>query len=99
MELTVFVTGFMVSVATDPRIGPRHISLYLAILHFYHVQKSRNPVRVFSRELRKQAKISSIRNYYSCMKDLREFGYIKYIPSFSPHEASEIYLVTIKSGE
>lgn len=93
MELPVFITSFMVSVADDPRIGPRHISLYLAILHFCHVQKYQSPIRVFSKELRKQAKISSIRNYYTCMKDLRELGYIKYIPSFSPYEASEIYLV------
>lgn len=93
MDLQGYITGFMEVIAEDPRISPRHISLFLAILHFYHVQNSGNPVRVFSRELQKQAKIGSVRNYYACMKDLREFGYIKYVPSFSPFVASSIYLV------
>lgn len=93
MELQAYIIGFMEVIADDPRISPRHISLFLAILHFYCVQNSTNPVKVFSRELRKQSKISSVRNYYSCMRDLKEFGYIKYVPSFDPSVASSIYLI------
>ncbi len=89
MELQVYITGFMEVIADDPR----HLSLFLAILHFSYMQNSIDTVSVFSRELRKQVKICSVRNYYSCMKDLKEFGYIKYVPSFSPSEASSIYLV------
>jgi hypothetical protein len=92
MELAEYITGFMKIIAEDPRIGPRHISLFLAILHFYHVQNSGNPVRVFSRELRKQAKINSVRDYYRCMRDLKEFGYIRYMPSFDAAVASSIFL-------
>lgn len=82
-------------VGDDPRIGPHHISLFLAVLHFYQQQGGCNPVLAFSKELRKQAKIGSIRLYYSCMKDLREWGYLKHSPSFDPAKASSFFLVRL----
>lgn len=95
MELAEYITGFMEMVADDPRIGPCHISLFLAILHFYQMQNCHNPVSVFSGELRKQAKIGSMRVYFNCMKNLREWGYVKYLPSYNPAKASSIFLVKV----
>ena len=77
MEIQEYLIGFMEVVADDPRIGPHHISLFLAILHFYQQQGAINPVMVFARDLRKMAKIGSQRNYFARMKDLKMYGYIK----------------------
>ncbi|ASZ13714.1 hypothetical protein CK934_23530 [Chitinophaga sp. MD30] len=76
----------------DPKLGPKHISLMLAILYFFYRQDCKNPVKVFSSQLREQAKIRSQRIYYYCMKDLKEWGYIKMKPSYIRHEASEVTL-------
>lgn len=80
-------------VGDDPRIGPTHISLYLAVLHYYRKQEFQNPVSVFARDLMKQAKIGSSRTYHGCLQDLKELGYIKYIPSCNPFLGSLIYLI------
>ena len=92
MDLQQYVIGFMEMVAEDPRIGPSHISLFMAILHFYQLQGRSNPVRIYARELRVQAKISSPRNYYCVMGDLRNWGYLKLTPSFNHLKPSEVLL-------
>lgn len=84
---------FMEMAKEDPRIGPSHISLFLAILIVYHSQGYAIPISVFSKDLMKQAKISAVGTYHKCMKDLKEFGYIKYTPSYNPVLGSLIYLL------
>lgn len=39
-----------------------------------------------------QAKIASRKTYYRLLRDLHEYGYILYKPSFYKGKASEIYL-------
>ncbi len=95
MQLSDLIYGFMDAVSDDPRISPAHISLYLAILHFYRKQDWQNPVCVFARELMQQAKIGSSRTYHACLKDLKEGGYIKYVPSYNPFLGSLVYLKDI----
>ncbi|CAN5389437.1 hypothetical protein BH11BAC5_BH11BAC5_23900 [soil metagenome] len=84
---------FMDLIGEDHRIGPTHISLFMAILHVYKKQEYEMPVSVYSRELMKQAKISAVATYHKCLRDLKEAGYIKYIPSYNPVTGSLIYLM------
>jgi hypothetical protein len=51
-------------VGEDHRIGPTHISLFLAILYFYRKQEYVMPIYVYRKELMKQAKISAIGTYH-----------------------------------
>jgi len=51
------------------------------------------PVSVYSRYLMKQAKISAGGAYHRCMRDLKDAGYIRYIPSYNPVLGSLIYLL------
>ena len=95
MDFTIFLDGFMDMIGEDPRIGPSHISLYLAILCSYKNQQSRMPVSAYKRDLVKQAKMSS-RTYHKCMSDLQGYGYIRYTPSYNPVLGSLIYLLKIE---
>jgi hypothetical protein len=83
MDVASALYRFMNQVKEDPRIGPSHISLYLAIVHCGQVQKQL-PVCVFGRDLMKSAKISAGGTYHKCMKELKEYGYIQYVPSYNP---------------
>ncbi len=83
---------FMEMAKEDPRIGPSHISLYISILLEYHRQGYTIPISVFSKVLMRQAKISAVGTYHKCMKDLKEYGYLKYVPSYNPVLGSLIYL-------
>ena len=76
----------------DPRIGPSHISLFVAIMRCYKKQDYQLPLSIFSRDLMKQAKISACGTYHKCMRDLKELGYIQYIPSYNPVLGSLVYI-------
>ncbi len=79
-------------VKEDPRIGPSHISLYLAIVNCCSEQDLQLPVSVFSKNLMKQAKISATGTYHRCMRDLMDSGYINYIPSYNPVLGSLVFI-------
>lgn len=92
MDAQGLLYGFMDMACEDPRIGPSHISLYMAILHASLQQGGAMPVSVFSRGLMKQAKIGGVATYHKCLQDLTEAGYIRYTPSFHPMKGSSIYI-------
>ena len=41
------------------------------------------------------AKISGLATYHKCMKDLVEFGYIQYDPSYNPAVNSQVRLLKV----
>ena len=84
---------FMGRITDDPTMGPSHLGVYVAILQTYEMQDRRNPVLIQSAGLKRLAKISAAATYYKCMRDLREGGYIRYVPSYDPLVGSLVYLV------
>jgi hypothetical protein len=87
--------GFMNAAADDARLGPLHISLYVAVLHFYQLQNETLPVSVFSKQLMVYAKISSNNTYHRIVRELHQYGYVYYVPSFNPFLGSLIYLLQL----
>ena len=85
--------SFQDKIVKDTRIGPSHISLYTAILYYAEKNDFNFPISVFSRELMAYAKISGASTYTRCIQDLKEFGFINYVPSFNPVLGSLIYLL------
>jgi hypothetical protein len=92
MDIYLVLYGFMDRVGEDHRIGPTHISLFLAILYFYRKQEYQLPIYVFRREVMKQAKISADGTYHKAMRELKAYGYIGYVPSYNPALGSLVYL-------
>jgi hypothetical protein len=80
----------------DGRIGPTHISLYLALLHQRNRQNRKNPFTVTRAPVMKMARISSRHTYYKYLRDLHSFGYIKYSPSFHPLEGGSVFIYARK---
>jgi len=79
-------TLFYQKACADNRIGPTHISLYYALLHeaghplaipFY---LQRDPVS-------RKAKIYSSVTLNRCLRELHDYGYIDYRPSYTPGQS------------
>jgi hypothetical protein len=93
------LTSFFSAIRNNPRIGTSHISLYMALFQFYNLNKFQNPVNITRLKAMEAAKIRGLATYHKCMKDLAEFGYIEYFPSFNTVVASQVTILKITEGE
>lgn len=77
----------------DTRLSATHLSLYVAILYSWSMNKFSNPVLVTRNSLMPLAKILSVTTYHKKLNQLMEYGYIRYKPSYNAFKRSKIYLV------
>jgi replication initiation and membrane attachment protein DnaB len=87
------LTSFYEAILDDPRIGPTHISLYMALFQLYNVNGLENPVEINRHQVMRVAKINGIATYHKCIQNLEDFGYIRYRSSFNPAIKSQVFLV------
>ena len=99
MNYILHLTGFYDKIQDDNRLNPTHISLYLALFQFWNFNRFRNPISISRNEMMKLSKISAFGTYHKCIKELQEFGYIEYIPSFNPYKGSLVNLFSFDNSE
>lgn len=92
MDVFQPLADFYDTIGEDARIRVTHISLYVALLHRWNLNGGRNPVVITREGLMRAAKISARQTYNKCLRELHEYGYIKYLPSSSPSSGSFVYL-------
>ena len=85
------LTDFYEAIEDDARIGATHISLYMALLQEWNTTVAQNPLSVNRDTMMKAARMGR-KTYNKCMKELQDYGYIKYEPSSNPLIKSKIYL-------
>jgi hypothetical protein len=76
----------------DHRIGPLHLSVYLALIFLRAEQNSGNEVEVSARQLMPLAKIASPGPYHRVIRELDRWGYIRYEASFDARLGSRVWL-------
>jgi hypothetical protein len=91
----LMICRFIEVVKDDARINAYHISLYAALILHWSQRGFENPMQVFSREVMPFCKISGTATYHRSIRDLCDFGYIKYVPSFNHFLGSLVYLVAL----
>ncbi|NQY31112.1 MAG: hypothetical protein HRT69_16805 [Flavobacteriaceae bacterium] len=74
----------------DNRLNPTHISLYIALFQIWN--KNRFPVEfyVIRDEVMSFSKIGSKTTYHRCIRDLSNWCYLLYSPSYNPYKGSKI---------
>lgn len=93
------LTGFYDKIQEDNRLNPTHISLYLALFQFWNLNHFQNPISISRNEMMRLSKISALGTYHKCIKQLQEFGYIEYLPSFNPYKGSLVNLYNLENSE
>ena len=93
------LTGFYEKIHEDSRLNPTHISLYLALFQFWNLNHFQNPISISRNEMMKLSKIAAYGTYHKCIKDLQDFGYIEYLPSFNPYKGSMVNLFNFEDTE
>lgn len=85
------LSDFFMAIERDPRISITHIGIYAALLQYWKEHQYTNPIQVFSYEIMRIAKISASATYHKSIRDLSEYGYIRYEPSFKRNRGSKVY--------
>ena len=75
----------------DPRLYATHISLFTAMFVCWQRSGFSNPFPVTRKELMGYSRIASIATYHKCIRELDEYGYICYQPSYDPVKGSLVY--------
>ena len=78
--------------AEDDRLSPWHISLYYALFHSWNLSKFNNPISINRAEMMRTSKIGSVNTYSKCIKQLDQWGYLKYEPSKSAMRGSKVHM-------
>jgi hypothetical protein len=90
MEAIRPLTVFFSLSRKDFRISTTHIGIYSALL-FFRIEKGLvNPIHAYSHEIMAIAKVSSTATYHKSLRQLSEYGYLEYHPSYKKNIASTI---------
>jgi hypothetical protein len=99
MNYIKHLASFFERVVTDDRLNPTHISMYVSLFQFWNANRFQNPISISRNELMKVSKISAKATYHKCMKELNEWQYLKYKPSYNPFKGSLVYLFNVQTGD
>jgi len=91
MEVLEPLTVFFERTRNDQRISSTHIGIFAALLQYRLQRGFCNPVDTNSLEIMAIAKISALKTYYRCIRELSDYGYLQYVPSKKKNRASKIY--------
>ncbi|MCW3072884.1 MAG: hypothetical protein JWO44_2774 [Bacteroidetes bacterium] len=86
-------------ICEDERLTPFHISLYFSLFQYWNMARFRSPISISRYELMRASKIGSVNTYIRCIKQLDEWQYIKYKPSYNPQKGSLVYLYTFNTSD
>lgn len=91
MESLKPLSNFFKAIENDYRISITHIGIYAALLQFRVDKGFINPIKAYRYEIMKIAKITGPVTYHKCIRELDEYGYIKYLPKRNRNQRSTIY--------
>jgi hypothetical protein len=83
---------FLSSATHDARIGSGHISLFVSLYQCWLQNHGTNPVYFSKSAVMKVSKICGSATYHRNIKDLHQYGYLEYVPSYHPFGRTKVYL-------
>jgi hypothetical protein len=84
------LNGFFAQLAEDKRMSSYHISLYFALFQQWNEQRFAEQFIITRGETMDLSRLGSLNTYARCMKELTEWGYIRYNPSSNLHAGSRV---------
>lgn len=78
--------------AKDKRLNPPHVSLYMALFRFWNLYYFKPSFYIQREEVMALSKIGAKTTYHRCLKDLSNWSYILYEPSFNPFKGSRVHM-------
>lgn len=88
----------MNKITMDDRLHATHVSLYISLFTLWNLNRFDNPISINREEVMKISKIGSKHTYHKCMKQLHEYGYLRYLPSHNPLRGSHVHMFNFSTS-
>ncbi|HYF69948.1 MAG TPA: hypothetical protein VD884_17525 [Ohtaekwangia sp.] len=98
MNYIKHLSAFFDKVSGDLRFNPSHIALYMSLFQLWNRNMFKSPISINRSELMLISKISSKGTYHKCIKELHNYGYIRYSPSYNPFRGSWVYMFNFEAS-
>lgn len=98
MEVLRPLTNFMSGIAGDARIGSTHIALFVAVYGLWLENGRPDSLALPVKQIMKKAKILARSTYVRAIRDLREWGYLVYQPSYNNRKRSRVKITIEEHG-
>jgi hypothetical protein len=92
------LTQLCSSIKIDNRLHATHMSLYAALLIIWSTNNFTNPFTASRAELMTISKLGSTATYHRCIKDLNNFGYIMYKPTFNSFIGTQFKILKVQQS-
>ncbi len=92
MNYIKHLNNVFIMIAEDDRLSPGHVSLYMALFQLWNLNHFENPISITREEMKQASKVGSNNTYVKYLKELTEWNYIQYKPSYNPFIGSEVNL-------
>jgi len=76
----------------DRRIKQGHITLYLAFFQKWNREFFKKTITINREWIMEKAKFKSKTTYHSYLKDLNDWNYLRYCPSYHPAKGSKVQM-------
>lgn len=88
--------SFLTVVEADTRISAAHISLYVSLWKKWKDSGHDGPLSFFRQDIINLCKISGGNTYHKVLRQLHEYGYVKYVPSYNHFLGSMVYFNSLE---
>ena len=92
------MSGFFGRLSQEQLMTPFHVSLYMALFQLWNLNRFRNPFTISRDETMQLSRIGSANTYARCMKQLQEWGYIRYVSTANNYFGSHVTCVSFDTG-
>lgn len=83
--------SFITKAQEDPRMATAHICLFIGLWKQWQDSSHTEPnIAAFSSQIMRACKISSPSTYHKTIRELHQYGYISYKPSFNRYIGSQV---------
>ena len=87
------------SILQDERLRSSHISLFFTLFFLWQQNLYKNPFNVTRERLMAISKIGSKATYHKCIRQLSDFGYIKYSPTYNSFIGTTVVIKVFATQE
>ncbi|MFS4494725.1 hypothetical protein [Maribacter sp. 2308TA10-17] len=84
--------------AKDSRLNTTHISLYMALFQFWNMNRFPEMFHINREEIMCLSKIGGTATYHKCLKNLNDWKYLCYLPSYNPYKGSKIKMFIFETS-